>query len=374
MNGLRVVLNNVFRTSNCSSMTSSTARTILHPYGIKSFRNFLNAERHALRQSPVLVISSEPAGSQPNLSTVAESCKLVHFTLAQQMGLRTVPSTVLSAFPTMHDLEQKSELIRRTGAASVVAVGSGAACDLGKALANEKELDNLILIPSTYAAVLASSASHSLFLDPDEETLVPLPKDNDTVGTSVCSTTIAPLDLKYIAPVDSSHVLFASLAILLDAVYRKSENPLLPELRKKLNGLLDSPDEEMSHDRAMDLLHDSGRLISYGLGQEDRSTPVALASALIPRMFPHVHILTFLAGLVPGLLHCVDATDEPLVERIRTYPAGMIPQLSVVDDSLKGFSIPDMAISHIQSNQAVWKSLDLPDKALTDILKYSLSD
>jgi hypothetical protein len=50
----------------------------------------------------------------------------------------------------------------------------------------------------------------------------------------------------------------------------------------------------------------------------------------------------------------------------------MIPQLTVADESLEGFSVPDMALSHIQSNQIVWKSFDVPDATLTEILKHSM--
>lgn len=354
-------------------MAARINKSLLNPPGIKSFRRFLEAERNNLMRSPILVICSEPAESQPRLSMVSESCRFVQFTLAQQMGLRTVPSTVTSAFPTMQDLEQRLELIRRTGASSVVAVGSGAAMDLAKALPFEKEMDHLILVPSTYAAVLASSSSHSLFLDSVEETLVPIPQDNNSRNNT--TTTIASLDCKYIAPVDSSSVLYASLALILDACYRKSNNPLLPELLQKANSMLnDDSSEEISHENAMELLYESGRLISFGLDREDRSTPIALAASLIPRLFPHAHILPFLASLLPGLCHQCSASENyavsALVERIRL--AKDIPQLTVADKSLEGFSIPDMALSHIRSNQTVWKSLDVPDGTLTEILQHSL--
>ena len=51
--------------------------------------------------------------------------------------------------------------------------------DLAKALPLGRDgLEQIILIPSTYSAVLASSTSHSLFLDSAEETLVPLPSED----------------------------------------------------------------------------------------------------------------------------------------------------------------------------------------------------
>jgi hypothetical protein len=245
--------------------------------------------------------------------------------------------------------------------------------DLAKALPFERELEHVVLVPSTYAAVLASGSSHSLFLDSIEETLVPMPQVEKSTS---CTTTVVPLDSKLIAPVDPSHVLYASLALILDACYRESNNPLLPELLQKVNDLLGKPGEEISHETAMELLYQSGQMISYGLGQEDRSTPVALAASLIPRIFPHVQVLTFFASLVPGLCHCLETKNNDdnvsqILERIRTSGI-MIPQLTVADESLGGFSVPDMALSHIQSNQIVWKSFDVPDATLTEILKHSM--
>jgi hypothetical protein len=374
-------------------MASSSAKTLLSPSGISSFRRFLQDKLPALQQSPILLISSEPANDDAQLSSnkkqVAESTQLVQFTLAQQFGLRTVPSTISSAFPTVQDMEERFELLRRTGASSVVAVGSGAAMDLAKAMPFERDLEHLILVPSTYAAVLASSSSHSLFLDPVEETLVPSPTmaTADT-STGTCTTTIVPLDVHLMAPVvedSSSHVLYASLAIVLDACYRKSDHPLLPEMLTKVHDLLDASPPgtaALDHDTCVQLLYQSGGLLSYGLGSEDRSIPIALSASLIPRIFPHVHALTFLASLVPGLCHVlmedstrsatIDAQVNKLVVRIQQHDDFSIPQLTVADESLEGFSVPDMALSHIRSNQTVWNCLDVPDATLTEILQHSM--
>jgi hypothetical protein len=378
-------------------MASSSAKTLLSPSGLSSFRRFLQDKLPALQQSPILLISSEPANddaqSSPHQKQVAESTQLVQFTLAQQFGLRTVPSSISSAFPTVLDMEERFELLRRTGASSVVAVGSGAAMDLAKAMPFERDLEHLILVPSTYAAVLASSSSHSLFLDPVEETLVPSPTiattDTSTdTDTTKCTTTIVPLDVHLMAPVvedSSSHVLYASMAIILDACYRKSDHPLLPEMLTKVHDLLDASSPgtaALDHDTCVQLLYQSGKLLSYGLGSEDRSIPIALSASLIPRIFPHVHALTLLASLVPGLCHVlmedssrsatIDAQVNKLVTRIQQHDDYSIPQLTVADESLEGFSVPDMALSHIRSNQTVWNCLDVPDATLTEILQHSM--
>lgn len=356
-------------------------KNLLTPQNTKSLQKFLRNELPVLQQSPLLLITSEPAAmGAPPLQAVGESSKLLQFTLGQQFGLRTVPSHVSSAFPTLQDMEQRLELLRRTGASSIVAVGSGAAVDLAKALAVEKKdsLEHLILVPSTYASILAAGSTHSLLLDSVEETLVPLPAAGGDMTRS-CETTVVLLDSKYIAPVDHSHVVNASLAIILDACLRKSQHPLLNEMLTDMHHLIvEKPDQELSHEMAINLLFQSGDLLSYGLGREDRSAPLALAASLIPRIFPHVHVLSFFGSLLPGLCEAfIESSSEmPLADELcvtlRKGGFTNIPKLAVTDESMQGFSVPDMALSHIQANQTVWKAFDVPNDTLTKILSNSL--
>jgi hypothetical protein len=362
----------------------SSRRTLLHPSGMASLTKFLQAERPKLLQTPILVISSLPAANQPTVSPVSKACQHVQFTLSQQLGMRTVPSTVSSAFPTLHDLELRLELARRTGASSLVAVGSGAAIDLAKALSHENDWDHVILVPATHAAVMACASTHSLFLDPIEEALIPLPRTNTTVDEK--PMTVATLDEKLVAPIDNqSHVVYASLAIALDAIYRQSHNPLALELFQKASAALDASPQTLTHESATELLYQAGTLISYGLvDREDRSTPMALASSLIPRIFPHVHVLTFLASMVPGLCRVMegdsihyssyDASVQTRIQNVlqKSNTDDNIPQLTVLSEEFKGFSIPDMALSHIRTNQTLWNSLDVPDSVLTELLAHSL--
>ena len=346
--------------------------TLLRP-GISTLRRLLQDELPSLRQAPVLVISSA-LGDNPDdvpkdvKKNIDDSCKFVQFTLAQQMGLRTVPSTISSAFPTLHDLDERRELLRRTGASSVVGVGSGVAIDLAKALGNEVE--QVILIPSTYAGILASGTSNSLILDSvEEETLVP------QASCSPDSLSVCPLDAdKYMAPIDPDVAINASLSIILDACYRESKHPLLERLLSQTQNMLDEP-SNLSHESATDLLYQSGQVVSFGLEKEDRSSPVTLAASLIPRIFPHVPIMTFYASLLPGISHLLSSQNSQLVSQElldRIERLDTIPHLTVEDKSLEGFSVPDMALSHIQSNQTASKALDLPDSDLMEILEESI--
>ena len=186
------------------------------------------------------------------------------------------------------------------------------------------------------------------------------------------------------APTDhQSHVVYASLAIALDAIYRQSHNPLALEVFQKASAALDASPQTLTHESVMELLYQAGTLISYGLDREDRSTPMALASSLIPRIFPHVHALTFLASMVPGLCRVMEGDNihySSYDVSVQTWIQKMlqdnnnddIPQLTVTSDEFKGFSIPDMALSHIRTNQALWNSLDVPDSVLTELLAHSL--
>jgi glycerol dehydrogenase-like iron-containing ADH family enzyme len=54
---------------------------------------------------------------------------------------------------------------------TILAVGSGAAMDLTKAVL-QKGYGKGILVPSTYGAIIASTSSHAMLLDTTEEALV----------------------------------------------------------------------------------------------------------------------------------------------------------------------------------------------------------
>ena len=66
-----------------------------------------------------------------------------------------------------------------------------------------------------------------------------------------------------------------------------------------------------------------------------------------------------------------------LIQNLQQRPTegGMRPPPPLVarDESLKGFFVPDMALSHIQSNQAVWKPRDVPDDVMLQVLQHSCS-
>ena len=420
--------------------TNSISRKLLAP-GIKKLRSYLQSELGALHRTPVLLISSEAGATSKKLKPVADSCRWVQFTLSQQFGVRTVPTTISSAFPTKDSLEQTLELMQRTGASSVVSVGSGAAMDLAKAVqanldsgsGNDNDDDAkktpLIMVPTTYGGVLAAGTSHSLFFDGDEETLLPLPESHrEILSTSQDAASahahaiVSTLDpQKYMEELDNDTfdvLLYAISAVLLDAGLRKSTHPSLPTLlrdtidlfsSRKTSGSFDTLSVERSGNEdpvasvalLTSTLYQSAGLLSYGLGdgfrvEDDRSIPVALVSSLVPTLFPETHPVHFLAGLVPGLCHCYSEQHEtsndngPVSDKLETLvdhlreqqqplsggsTTGMMrppPSLVTNDESLQGFSVPDMALSHIQSNQAVWKPADVPNDVFVQVLQHCM--
>mmetsp|Transcript_52377 Transcript_52377/g.56831 ORF Transcript_52377/g.56831 Transcript_52377/m.56831 type:complete len:413 (+) Transcript_52377:35-1273(+) len=405
------------------SITNGISRNLLKP-GIISLRTHIQSELSDLRRAPILLITSR-SQSSPNLKTVSDSCQLIQFTFGQQFCLRTVPTVISSAFPTKESLQETLELMRRTGASTVVSVGSGAAMDLAKAVqANHEEKRNngvnnnrLILVPTTYGGVLAAGSSHSLLLDNENETLVPYPRNNQNIDTGniPAITTVSTLDYnKYMEPVNDAkfdELLYAVSAILLDSGLRKRSHPTLSMLLQKTIDLISLRNNNSWSDNTncseattttlseampliTNLLYQSAGLLSCGIGagdfeEDDRSITIALGSSLIPTIFPETHPLSFIAGLIPGLCHYhsdISTRDQSntdvkkrlqkLVELLQQRPpeGGMNPppSLETRDESLKGFSIPDMALSHIQSNQAVWEPFDVPDDVLMNVLQHSL--
>ncbi|MGK3735521.1 MAG: hypothetical protein ACI90V_002362 [Bacillariaceae sp.] len=406
--------------SKMAATSNRVSRTLLSP-GITSLRKYLKSELNDLRRAPILLIASSSTSESVNLKSVTDSCQWMKFTLGQEFRLRTIPTTISSAFPTKESLQETMELMRRTGASTVVSVGSGAAMDLAKAVQTDLEekrnddddddggynSNRMILVPTTYSGILAAGTSHSLLLDNDEETLVPYPRNYQNIDVGSRVTTVGTLDIKnYMEPVDDAKfdvLLYAVSAILLDAGLRKSSHPNLLKLLHKTIDLITLRNSNSNKDMTTlseaipeltNLLYQSGGLISYGLGsgdleEDDRSVTIALGSSLIPTIFPETHPISFIAGLVPGLCHyhsCTSTGDhinddvkeqlQKLVEILQQRPSeeGMHPppSLSTKDESLQGFSIPDMALSHIQSNQHTWKPLDVPDDVLMNVLQHSL--
>ena len=188
-------------------------------------------------------------------------------------------------------------------------------------------------------------------------------------------------------PMDATkfdELLYAVAAILLDASLRESSHPSLPVLLQNTTDLIShrKNNHEMDTASLIPLLYQSAGLLSYGLGdgfeeEDNRSITIALASSLIPTLFPETHPTSFLASLAPGICHLLNEQNSDSVgalvgalqERFVVQPP---PSLVPVDESLQGFSVPDMALSHIQANQAVWKPADVSDDVFVQVLQHCI--
>jgi hypothetical protein len=380
--------------------------------GVTQFQRVVQSQLDLLQQAPILMISSETASSTSYnnpIKQVANACQLVRFTLGQLFGLRTVETKVSSVFPTVQDVDQRLDLMQRTGASSVVAVGSGAAMDLAKAIVKKQQAEQnssnlLLLVPATHGAMLASGASHSLLLDSVEEKLVPIPRGNfDCVATvedcadydfcnSSTMTMVAPLETnQYMEPMKGerlSNLLQSVATLLLDAGMQKTTNPSLPFLLDSTIQLLSTSTDNNGNieNVTAKLLFQSANLLSYGLpgaNNKDRSIPLALMASLLPTIFPQTHPITFLARLVPGLCHVLNTTnknkrDLPQLTVLMDVLENQRQQLRLppilVHDQYKGFSIPDMAVSCIESNQQLWNCLDADMDTLMTVLQLSFAE
>ena len=407
--------------------------------GMAYLRSFLQSKRSELARAPILVIASDVVSSSSSTKdplqqspqpAVQQAIQHVQFTLAQQLGLRTVSSTISSAFPTLEDVESKLELARRTGADStnaIVAVGSGAAMDLAKAVIHNSSSSSrgggsdssplVIMVPATYPACWACGSSHSLLLDSTEGAILPYPPMKGTNDKNyVNNMIIAPLESKFVSPLIMSkeaalQVVYAATSIALDSWYRNKKSKNNPQqeqllnLISKINTILDGNADSTGgdnnvtpHEALMEISYQAGSLMSFGLDtvtNSDRSSPLALATSLLAQdVFPPYNILTYYASLLPGMCQIVIEDEQQydnddalvqqvtaLVQRILSSMAGgdgsqtpklpKPPQL-IVRDEYKGFSVPDMTLSHIHANQALWNCLDVNDTTLIRILQHSI--
>ncbi|KAG7356081.1 hypothetical protein IV203_000767 [Nitzschia inconspicua] len=393
-------------------MTSTSGhalqKLVLQSGGVSSFRQVIQSHLDTLREAPILLISSHPAEASKSVKQVGDACQFAKFTLAQQFGLRTVDTYLSSAFATVQDVEQRLELMQRTGAASIVVVGSGAAMDLGKTLQSKNSTVStpLLLVPATYGAVLASGASHSLLLDSVEEKLVTYPKQSKTVEASwdhhddmqdignVATTIVAPLDGNKLMEKGDyqclSIILHAIAAILLDTAIQQSTkhalHSTLVDSTLKLLVSTKTSDLAEATETVQSLLFQSATLLSYGLPGDtnDRSITMALLASLLPTIFPQTHPTTFIASLVPGLVQVLKSNGntttslspqlQQLVNIMEQAPQQPIECLPKVHEQYEGFSIPDMALSCIEANQEVWNCLDADTNILLQVLQDSLAN
>lgn len=361
--------------STHSPNSTMNRHTILS--GKNALHKFLQSEQaNFLRKAPVLLVSSatpeHAASPHASIPQVDTACRKLKFFTGIEMGLLTVDSHVTSVFPTVENVASTLEIMQRTGASSVIGVGSGAAMDLTKAVLKERRNDENshgVLVPSTYGALVASTSQLPLLLDTREEALI-VPNDKTSKETQQEYknefTIITEMDT--LADIHQKDVTCACLAIAVDAIYRSqttnnsSSNELAMDL---LDHALGATKEEFPL-----LFLDAGRRLDFGVGvtgSSARSSPLALAASLIPPSFPNVNILTFMASLLPGIVHTMGDGSFSYLDVDDAAPS--LASFMVHADGAQSVTT---LMSHVKSNRALWNCLDVSDDVLEEILHYSL--
>ena len=274
--------------------------------------------------------------------------------------------------------------------------------DLAKAVAGgpiHRVPEELILVPASYGAAVAAASAQALLLDPTEDTwIVPQPPPNHhhhhhhpqqslsvTQQTPLLqhrSTTIVSLEPNLFRTASSESSLLAATALALDHVYRGTSNEDIESLLERAVQCLQQLQQpqpqgknakesvlEEQHNAVMEIMYATGASMSYGLNEEYRSIPLALAASLIPSSFPQYSITAFWSSLVPAYCH-------ELLER----PQQCSPRMLELVRSISHVSAPTMVTNesfqtlllHIYANQALWNCRDCSSSDFRNLLRNHL--
>jgi hypothetical protein len=331
-----------------------SSRTILKD-GLKGLRRFLEQSPN-VAATPILLIQSRPQYGTHSKS-VEKVCQEVDFLLTKQLGLRAIISQHDYALPTQHNIDQQLELASRVGATTVVAVGSGATIDLAKAtVQSTSNMDELILVPATYGATMVSTASHSLLLDPLEEEIVVSPLTHELKRN--VPTSVAVIEADKLDPQGRNNAVFAAIALAMDGILRGKKDPAIESLLAS-----DSWSDKAPTDVIQGQLLDIGTFISYGLGEEDRSIPLALAASLLPNHFAQDKAVDFMASLAPLLYRLARSTEPNMLEsRLQEESLHDAPKVLTTESF-------ENLLSSIHANQTLWNCFDARDNVLRQVLQ-----
>lgn len=223
----------------------------------------------------------------------------------------------------------------------MVGVGSGAAIDVAKSVANILVDDGgsngieLVLSPATLGGCIAATSDEPLILSTEEEALLPLSSASEEWKESSRQPSILPTILmdetdldettsmlynssSTIKPLHFNHGVIASLVVALDSAFFVARYPDLSsaEYSDTINKTVEHAVEALSDQQHMLLTTSksssrkrhgvsaalySGKLLNLGSRFSRRSAPISIASALLPPFFPHGSILTYIASMLPGL-------------------------------------------------------------------------
>jgi hypothetical protein len=410
----------------------STAATTIVRGGMKQLKQFLQKEETRFTSSPIVLIVSQPIDHDNNNNydrnsiTTTRQAKIhmnaiqqTQYVLQQRCGYQTIIAHCSpSAYPTITDIENVTNLTQRIGAYNIAAVGTGNAIDLAKAVYMSNDLyDELLMIPTTYGGSIASTSSHSLIYNPDEDTLIPQPSSSSSSSASSVSlnrpkTIFALNDTDHditttmFETITNRHcTVFALLTIILDCIYQGippayvQESSIPNECVRLIEQIfvcldnnntitnipatntLELVQQQKQHELLLNLCHEVGTYISYGLQQQSpegstimpRSIPIAIASSLSFSnvTFSQYTITTIIASFVPAYCELVidkinnntytNRTSNEM--KVISYLQKIVEQNSLnyynkmIPKIVTNESLPTL-ISAIQTNQIVWNCYD----------------
>lgn len=357
----------------------SVSRPIIRG-GFKALEEFLVTGRNRFQESPVVLLTNSPskASTSTKLRHIENTSIAVNqqleLVLRHKLRLHVVTSTVGSTgghddqgpVPTTMQVEQVSALAKRVGATTLVAAGTGHTMDLAKAVSTSMQ-GNTVLVPTTFGAALAATASHALVFHPVEEALMvisprklSLERDHTIADTVVAQLQITEaFDETY-----KREAILAAVTIAFDGVYRDSYNAadvrsLLDTATRLLTNL-----DAVTFTEISSLCFLAGQLLSYGLQKggspETRSVSLALVASLLPTTtWAHNSTTTLFAALAPTFHQAVSTEWQQQLSAKLLLQA---PAL-VTNESL------DTLLRHVYASQGLWDCHDCRDDHLRNIIR-----
>ena len=218
-----------------------------------------------------------------------------------------------------------TQLAQRAGVKDgiVLGVGSGPAMDLAKALSVELyKSDNsgrpsLILAPATLGGMYAATSRQALFLDVQEEMLLPQcgAEGEAEITFDAKYFSCAPL-ITAKNEVSMAHIAAATLVMALDVARIMDCNGVNNDKKQQLKAVtslcvsvLNAASSESSDYAESRILQNQliEAMLQLSAIQEYETIPQTLANALLPTYFPQSHIFTYLSCILPGLCETFDS-------------------------------------------------------------------
>ena len=229
---------------------------------------------------------------------------------------------------TEEDERNCREILSRTGARTLLSVGSPSSIELSKAVtfAPSSQITHTILAPTTLSGVLKAASVGGEFLDVKEEALVPF--GGEKFGEFGVDRTVC-LDPGVIDDNhrDVQHAALTSAGICLDVMQNlpppspgNVEDEEEFERRQTLAAvactsaaeiILSSAHSDLSVSHAISSLLHAGQLVQHGglPFQSYRTLHVGVRSAFLPRYFPSAGVLDVAAGLFGGVVDLLGNED-----------------------------------------------------------------